>query len=345
MSLSRTAVVILNWNGAEMMRQFLPSVERFSADADIVVADNGSTDNSLALLADEFPSVKTIAFKENYGFAEGYNQAIKALEAGGNHYEFIVLLNSDVEVTENWLAPLIAFMDSHLDCAACQPKLLAYHAKNRFEYAGAAGGFIDKFGYPFCRGRIFSSVEQDLGQYDTPLEIHWATGACMLVRTEDYLTAGGLDNRFFAHNEEIDLCWRMRVYGRKIYCVTESKVFHVGGGTLPQGNPRKTYLNFRNNLTMLYKNLPEKNLRKVMRARYWLDRLAILQRIAKLNIADAKAIMKAREDYKKWKQDYERDRLDIQAKRQLPNNQDLTNISILWQYFIKRKQKYSDLFV
>lgn len=203
-----------------MMRKFLPSVVENSQEADVIVADNGSTDDSLQMLERAFPTVKTIALDKNYGFAEGYNRAIKQVEG---EYEYVVLLNSDVEVTKDWLMPLVSFMDKDPDCAACQPKLLAYHDKKMFEYAGAAGGFIDKFGYPYCRGRIFSTVEKDDGQYDKTLEIHWATGACMMVRTKDYLDYGGLDGRFFAHNEEIDLCWRMRIYGKKIYCVTDSK--------------------------------------------------------------------------------------------------------------------------
>ena len=323
-----------------MMRKFLPSVVENSQEADVIVADNGSTDDSLQMLEREFPTVKTIALDKNYGFAEGYNRAIKQVEG---EYEYVVLLNSDVEVTKDWLSPLVAFMDEHPECAACQPKLLAYHDKQMFEYAGAAGGFIDKFGYPYCRGRIFSTVEKDEGQYDKTLEIHWATGACMMVRTKDYLDYGGLDGRFFAHNEEIDLCWRMRIYGKKIYCVTDSKVFHVGGGTLPQGNPRKTYLNFRNNLTMLYKNLPEKDLKKVMRARYWLDRVAMLQSLAKGNIADVKAIMKARKDFKAWQKDYAECRRSIQSKRLLDPKEDLNGKSILWQYFVLGKKNYSQL--
>ncbi len=337
----RTAVIILNWNGAEMMRKFLPSVVEYSQEADVIVADNGSTDESLSMLAQEFPSVKTIVLDKNYGFAEGYNRAIKDVEG---KYEYVVLLNSDVEVTENWLMPMVTFMDANVDCAACQPKLLAYHDKGSFEYAGAAGGFVDKFGYPYCRGRIFSTVEKDEGQYDSPLEIHWATGACMMVRTADYLNYGGLDGRFFAHNEEIDLCWRLRILGKKIYCVKGSKVYHVGGGTLPQGNPRKTHLNFRNNLTMLFKNLSEKDLKKVMRMRYWLDRVAMLQSLAKGNIADVKAIMKARKDFEEWKADFEKDRADIQSKRKLHGSQDLTNKSILWQYFALGKKKFSEIF-
>lgn len=321
----RVAVVILNWNGAEMMRKFLPSVMKYSQEADIIVADNGSTDDSLRMLAEEFPAVETVVLGKNYGFAEGYNQAIERIEPR----EYIVLLNSDVEVSAEWLQPLVAFMDAHPDVAACQPKLLAYHDRESFEYAGAAGGFVDKYGYPFCRGRIMQTVEKDHGQYDTPIEIHWATGACMVVRTKDYVAAGGLDGRFFAHNEEIDLCWRLRIFGKKIYCVPQSRVYHVGGGTLPQGNPRKTYLNFRNNLTMLYKNLPEQSLRRVLFIRYWLDRLAMLQSLLKGDIAGMKAIIKARRDYAAWKDSYSSVRKEIQQKRQLSPEEDLCRFTIL----------------
>ena len=256
------SIVILNWNGAAMLRRFLPSVIQHSAEsADIVVADNASTDDSVEVLKTEFPGVRIISLDKNYGFAEGYNRALQQVES-----DFYLLLNSDVEVTDGWLTPLLDFMVSHPECAACQPKLLAETARDTFEYAGACGGYIDRYGYPFCRGRLFETVEKDYGQYDDVAEVLWATGACLLIRRDDYRKVGGLDSRFFAHNEEIDLCWRLCNLGRKVYCVPQSKVFHVGGGTLPKGNPKKTFLNFRNNLTMLYKNLPESELAHVMMA-------------------------------------------------------------------------------
>ncbi|MCF0202501.1 MAG: glycosyltransferase family 2 protein [Bacteroidaceae bacterium] len=347
--MKRIAVVILNWNGAEMMRKYLPSVVAFSAEADVIVADNGSTDSSLTMLAEEFPDVGMIVLDRNYGFAEGYNQAIGKLQSapqkstGGGGYEYVVLLNSDVEVTENWLLPLLQFMDAHSDVAACQPKLLSWSDKGSFEYAGAAGGFIDKFGYPYCRGRVFSTVEKDYGQYETVCDIHWATGACMMVRTEDYVNVGGLEGRFFAHNEEIDLCWRLRIMGRRICCVPESKVYHLGGGTLPQGNPRKTFLNFRNNLTMLYRNLPEERLASVMRWRWWLDCIAMLQSVLKADFPDVMAIVRARREYARWKKDFEQDRRKIQAQRRMNADMDVTNKSIIWEYFVRRKKKFSDL--
>ena len=305
-----TAVIILNWNGCDMIRKFLPSVISNTPEAEIVVADNGSTDDSLKLLSEEFPTVKVLAFSENYGFAEGYNRAIEAVQN-----EYVVLLNSDVEVTENWLAPMLGYMSAHPEVAACQPKLLSYIDRQKFEYAGAAGGYLDKYGYPFCRGRIFGTLESDTGQYDDIADIHWATGACFLVRRDIYIDCGGLDSRFFAHNEEIDLCWRMRLYGYRVVCLPDSVVYHLGGGTLPQGNPRKTFLNFRNNLLMLYKNLPESSLGNVMRWRCLLDYIAALQSLLTGNIADAKAIVRARQEYSRWRKEYQpvRDSIQIRA--------------------------------
>lgn len=336
----KTAIVILNWNGAAMLRRFLPSVIQHSAEeADIIVADNASDDDSLDVLEREFPSVRTIRLDRNYGFAEGYNKALAQVEA-----TYYVLLNSDVEVSEHWLTPLLSFMDSHPTCAACQPKILSEKRRDHFEYAGASGGFIDKYGYPFCRGRLFDVVEKDSGQYDTPLPVLWATGACLFIRSRDYWEAGGLDARFFAHNEEIDLCWRLRISGREIYCLPESHVFHVGGGTLPQGNPRKTYLNFRNNLTMLYKNLPERELRHVMLVRWVLDYVAAFQTlIMNGNLGDFKAIYRARRDFRRWRKDFLADRERIQATRVLPTVPERRPFSLLWQYYAHRKHTYDQL--
>ncbi len=331
--MDKAAVVILNWNGEAMLRKFLPSVLQHT-EAPVYVADNGSSDGSLTMLQQLFPAVRTIALDSNYGFAEGYNRALQQVEA-----EYVVLLNSDVEVTSGWLATLINFMDSNPEAAACQPKILSYHRPTHFEYAGACGGYIDKYGYPFCRGRLLDCVEKDHGQYDTTAEIHWATGACLCIRSTDYTAAGGLDPRFFAHNEEIDLCWRLRIQGRKIFCVPQSIVYHVGGGTLPQGNPRKTYLNFRNNLTMLYKNLPDSQLRHVLRTRRLLDLLAALQALLKGNTHDARAIIRARRDFRSLLPHYRPIRQQIQAQRQnTPDTPDtLYPHSILWQrYFLRR---------
>ena len=266
---NRIAVVILNFNGAEMLRAFLPSVVDYSPEAEVIVADNCSTDASAQVMREEFPAVRYIQLEKNYGFADGYNRALAQVEA-----EYFLMLNSDVEVTQGWLAPMLEYMDSHPGVAACQPKLLSYKNKKEFEYAGACGGFIDKYGYPYCRGRIFDTVEEDKGQYDSVAELFWATGAALMIRAEDYRAAGGLDGTFFAHMEEIDLCWRLRSRGRRIVCIPQSCVYHVGGATLNKSNPRKTYLNFRNNLLMLYKNLPENELRHVMFVRALLDYVA-----------------------------------------------------------------------
>lgn len=336
----KTAVVILNWNGAAMLRRFLPSVLQHTAQvADIIVADNASTDGSVEMLKAEFPSVRIITLDKNYGFADGYNMALRQVDA-----EYYVLLNSDVEVTPQWLVVLQDYMDAHPDCAACQPKLLSESQRDRFEYAGASGGFLDRYGYPFCRGRIFDVVERDGGQYDTPLPVLWATGACLMVRSKDYWEAGALDGRFFAHNEEIDLCWRLRIMGRSIFCLPASHVYHVGGGTLPKGNPRKTYLNFRNNLTMLYKNLPERDLRHVMRVRRWLDYVAAVQTlVVNRNVGDFKAILRARRDFHAWLPQFRADRERIQQSRCSDGSTERSNFLLLWQYYVCRRRRYAQL--
>lgn len=338
--MAKVAIVILNWNGQKMLAKYLPNVIEYSRqDAEIWVADNSSSDGSMHLLETQFPQVKTILLEQNFGFAEGYNRALKQIEA-----TYYVLLNSDVEVSHHWLTPLIEFMDSHQQVAACQPKLLAEYDKDSFEYAGACGGFLDKYGYPFCRGRIFDTVERDNGQYDYQQEILWATGACMMIRSKDYWTAGGLDGRFFAHNEEIDLCWRLRLMGRKIYCIPESEVYHVGGGTLPKSNPMKTYLNFRNNLTMLYKNLSDTELAHVMRMRRFLDYLAAFETLVlNRNWGDFKAIFKARRAFKSWKHEFDEDRRKIQAGRVKEEIPQVYNLSIIWQYYAKGKKLFSQL--
>lgn len=301
----KTAIVILNWNGEAMLRKYLPGVISSSEHmADIWVADNASSDGSMKWVTECCPQVKTIILDKNYGFAEGYNKALEKIEA-----EYYVLLNSDVEVSDGWLTPLVDMMDSDDTIAACQPKLLSVYDRNKFEYAGASGGFVDKYGYPFCRGRIMNKVETDNGQYDDAIDIHWATGACLMVRRDCYWQAGGLDGRFFAHNEEIDFCWRLRLLGYRIMVQPASHVYHVGGGTLPKSNPMKTYLNFRNNLTMLYKNLPDKELGHVMRVRCVLDYVAALKMLLlDRNIGEAKAVVRARRDFCKWRHEFDVDR-------------------------------------
>lgn len=299
----KTAVVILNWNGRGMMEKFLPSVveKTSSNETEVIVADNGSTDDSVEWLKAHFPQVKVIEFPENYGFAGGYDRVIRMIDT-----EYILLLNSDVEVTPGWLAPLVSFMDAIPDAGAVQPKIRAWRNREYFEHAGAAGGLLDNLGYPYCRGRVMAKVEKDDGQYDSrePVEIAWASGAAMLVRRKAYLEAGGLDPEFFAHMEEIDLCWRMMLVGYKIYVITASTVFHYGGGALPYGNPRKTYLNFRNGLLMLHKNLPEKEGKRILFKRRLVDTLAFGFFILKGKFRDAQAVLKAHNDFRRIRRNY-----------------------------------------
>ena len=299
------AVIILNWNGANLLRRYLPTVlAGTGADlADVIVADNGSTDDSRRVLEQEFPTVKTLYFDRNYGFAEGYNRAIAQAEG----YRYTVLLNSDVRTPAGWLEPLYHYCEAHPEVGAVMPKLWQDRDDDSpvFEYAGAAGGFLDKHGYPYCRGRIFDTIEDDHGQYDgEPADIFWATGACLMVRTALYEQAGGLDKDFFAHMEEIDLCWRILLTGSKIRVVPDSHVYHLGGGSLPQGNPRKTYLNFRNSLLMLHKNLPRREGKRLLIVRRLYDTLAFFMALAKLHGGDAKAILRAHRDFRKMRGNY-----------------------------------------
>lgn len=280
-----------------MLRTYLPSVIAHTKGAEIIVADNGSTDDSLEVLHKEFPSVKTIVLDTNYGFAEGYNKALEQVES-----EYVVLLNSDVEVTEGWLSPLLDYMTAHPEVAAVQPKIRAWRERDRFEHAGAAGGFLSWLGYPYCRGRRFGRVEQDHGQYDTIAEIDWTTGACMCVRTSVYKECGGLDAAFFAHQEEIDLCWRMRNKGWKLACIPQSVIYHLGGGSLSYDNPRKTFLNFRNNLLMIYKNRRFPWI--VLSLRFFLDYAAAAMFLATGKKGSAKAVYEARKEYKRMRKNY-----------------------------------------
>lgn len=336
--MERIAVIILNYNGAAMLRTFLPSVVEYSAGATVVVADNASTDDSLEVLRCGFPGVKVLQFDKNYGFAGGYNRAIELIDD-----EFCLLLNSDVEVTEGWLAPLLSFMSKHREAVACQPKILAYKQKTHFEYAGAAGGFIDRYGYPYCRGRIFDTIEEDEGQYNDACRLFWATGAALLVRREEYLAAGGLDERFFAHMEEIDLCWRLLARGGGIYVVPQSVVYHVGGATLQKSNPKKTYLNFRNNLLMLYKNLPEDELSSVMGVRRVLDYIAALKFLLTFSWGDFKAVLKSRRDFKRMRGSYSTLRKENLEKSVAGRIEERSRFSILWQYYVCRKKRFSQL--
>lgn len=331
------SVVILNWNGSTMLQRFLPSVIRYSEEAEIVVADNGSTDDSLALLRERFPSVRILPFCENYGFAEGYNRAIQKIDT-----PYVVLLNDDVEATPHWLQPLLTFMNHHPEVAACQPKILSETNREVFEYAGACGGFIDHLGYPYCRGRIFNHVEKDRGQYDQVCPIFWATGAALLVRTDVYRKEGGLDKRFFAHMEEIDFCWRLRSRNYGIYCIPQSTVYHVGGGTLPKSHPRKTFLNFRNNLLMLYKNLPEERLNFTLRIRYLLDLIAALKMLLSGQAKESMAIVKALRTFFKIRHDFDRQREENLQKQQLKDIPEMRNESLLVAFYLKKKKKFED---
>lgn len=340
MYMEKLAIVILNWNGEAMLRQYLPNVLRYSRnEATIYVADNASTDHSVETLRREFPEVKLILLDKNWGFAEGYNLALRQIEA-----EYYLLLNSDVEVTPHWLTPLLKFMDAHPKAAICESKMLSVFHKDCFEYAGACGGFLDRYGYPFCRGRIFDTVERDNGQYDETTEVLWTAGAALMIRSKDYWLVNGLDGRFFAHCEEIDLCWRLRIRGRRIFCIPESTIYHVGGGTLPKSNPMKTFFNFRNNLTMLYKCLPDNELRHVMRWRWFLDYLAAWEMlILKRNVGDFRAVYRGRKAFRRWRKDFEADRRAIQASRTEVDIKEHRRFSLLWQYYVKGKKTFSQL--
>lgn len=329
----KTAAVILNWNGAALLRRYLPSVIAGTdpSDATVIVVDNGSTDDSLTILHNEFPQVETLTFNENYGFAEGYNRAIAIL---ADRFEYIILLNSDVAVEPGWTIPLTAYLDANPDCAAVQPKLLSDTNRHQFEYAGAAGGFIDRNGYPYCRGRIFGTCETDHGQYDSPADVMWASGAALTVRSKVYLQCGGLDKDFFAHMEEIDLCWRMRLAGWRLAAVPQSTVYHLGGGSLPAENPRKTYLNFRNNLLMLYKNLPDSTRRATLLRRRLLDTIAWARYIAALDFRNAAAIFRAHRDFARMRHNYDslpRPTADLIKGR--PN--------ILAQFYLRGRKSFS----
>lgn len=332
----KIAVVILNWNGEKLLKEYLPQViaTTDSKISQIIVADNGSTDGSVELLRSSFPEVELMLFDRNYGFAEGYNRAIAAVE----HYPYAVLLNSDLATSEGWDRILLDYMDSHPNVGAVQPKLLAYRNKDTFEYAGASGGFIDCNGYPYCRGRIFDTCEKDQGQYDQPMNIFWASGACLMTRPQLYLEAGGLDREFFAHMEEIDLCWRIKLLGYDIAVVPQAKVYHLGGGSLPAENPRKTYLNFRNNLLMLYKNLPKKEAGAFLVRRRLLDTIAWIKYMLSFDFANANAILKAHRDYARMKKMYQ-----PMGVVNLLKQQEQGRVNILLSYFLKGRRRYSDL--
>lgn len=340
MSKINVAVVILNWNGAEMLRKFLPSVLTYSQGegVKVYVADNASTDDSCAVVEKEFPEACLMRLDQNYGYAGGYNKALKQIDA-----EYVVLLNNDVEVGKGWLEPMVKYMDEHPQVAACQPKILSWRVKANFEYAGAAGGFIDRYGYPFCRGRVLDEIEEDRGQYDYNIPIFWATGAALFVRRNVYWEVGGLDERFFAHMEEIDFCWRLRSRGYRIVCLPLCEVYHVGGATLKTSDPKKTYLNFRNNLLMLYKNLPAKELKRVMRVRLILDYLAAGFFALRGKVGEARAVLKARCDYVAMRPQFETDRKENLQKSVNTDIGERYRFSLLWRVQGRRKRTYEEL--
>ena len=299
--MKKVAIVILNWNGKKLLEKYLPSVVKYSSDYDIYVADNGSTDDSIEFLQKYFPTVKIISLDKNYGFTGGYNRALFQIES-----DYFVLLNDDVQVTNDWISPIVNLMESDDKIAVCQPKLLSYTDKQKFEYAGAAGGYIDYLGYPFCAGRIFEHLEKDEGQYNQTREVFWASGAAMFVKSVVFKQLGGLDERFFAHMEEIDFCWRVKNNGYKVMYCPDSKVYHYGGATLNKKQPKKTYLNFRNNLLLLYKNLPENQLQDVFRKRKYLDLLASFIFLLTSSKSESKAVLDAIRDFKQMKDSVKR---------------------------------------
>ena len=338
--MKKIAVAILNWNGKSLLEKFLPSLLTHTPQsiADIIVADNASNDDSVSFMKSAYPGIPLILLDKNYGFAEGYNRVIAQLE-----HQYVVLLNSDVEVTPSWLETALSYLETHPDVLALQPKILSYKDKTSFEYAGACGGYLDIYGYPFCRGRIFNVVEKDTLQYENCIDILWASGACLFVKTEEYKNAGGLDTSFFAHQEEIDFCWRLVSRGKRIVCLPASIVYHVGGATLSMSNPQKTFLNFRNNLLMIYKNMPEKYLQKTLRIRFFLDMLAALVFFIKLEKGNFKAVFNARKEFGKNKKQYEQIRKDNLSKSLVDLPPQIYRKSIIFTFYCRNKHKFNEL--
>jgi GT2 family glycosyltransferase len=333
--MSRTAVVILNYNGEKLLQQFLPSVIQNSGEAEIIIADNNSSDRSIKFVQQAFPQIRVIQLDQNYGFCEGYNKALSQVEA-----DYYVLLNSDIEVTPQWLAPMIRLLDSDPNVAAVQPKVLSYQNKNKFEHAGAGGGFIDSLGYPFCRGRIFDYVEEDRGQYNDQREVFWATGACLMIRSAAFRKFGGFDKDFFAHMEEIDLCWKLQRTSQKIFYCGASTIYHVGAGTLSYRNPKKVFLNFRNGLSLLFKHLNTGELLYKLPIRIGFDLVAALQFLLKGEGRSFTAVLRAQlgffldlsREFKKRKE----------LRRAYPTYQDsmIYSGSVVIDYFLKGQRTY-----
>lgn len=339
MSEPNVAVVILNYNGKKFFEQFLSRINEFSRPHEIIVADNGSSDDSVSFLKTNFPQVRIILNNGNYGYAEGYNRALKQITA-----EYYILLNSDVEVTENWIEPVISLMEKDKTIAVCQPKTLDYKHRNLFEYAGGSGGFIDKYGYPFCRGRLFNSVEEDQHQFDNATEVFWATGACLFVRSSAFWQAGGFDNDYFAHMEEIDLCWRMKNLGHKIFVQPASVIYHVGGGTLHKLSSQKTFLNFRNNLITYTKNNAPGVLFLKIIFRMILDGVAAFKFLLEGQPKHFFAVIKAHFNYYWWLPKTLQKRRDMKKKAGFHfNTSHIYKSNIVVEYFLKKKRKFSDL--
>lgn len=329
--MKKLGVIILNWNGLHLLQKLLPinSSLTVNDEVDLIVVDNGSSDGSVEWIRQHLPEVITIPFDKNYGFAEGYNRAVELL-----NYPYITLLNSDVEVTEGWFRPILDFLQSNPDVGAVQPKIKSYHHRDSFEYAGAAGGALDILAYPYCRGRLFDVVEKDLGQYDTPpLDVAWASGACLTMTRELYLKLGGLDPRFFAHMEEIDLCMRIHAAGMRVCALTDSAVFHIGGASLKQGDPKKTYLNFRNNLILIHKNMTRSGGHKMLFKRRLADTLAFAMYLLKLDFNNARAIVKAHSDFRKMRKLY----TDFPDKDIIPSLPGAKHYAVIARYLLRKK--------
>ena len=336
----RTAIVILNWNGEKFLRQFLHTlVENTNSElARICIIDNGSTDGSLVFLAENFPQIQIVRLDKNYGFAGGYNRGLKEIEA-----EYFMLLNSDVEVGKDWISPLVDLMDSDQTIGVCGPKLIDYNNRQKFEYAGAAGGYIDKYGYPFCRGRLFEHLETDNGQHDNPADCLWISGAALFIRSKLFFDVGGFDDDFFAHQEEIDLCWRVQNFGYRVVCEPKSTIYHVGGGALPKSNPFKTFLNFRNNLYLVVKNLPDKEIGWVLFIRFFLDVVAAVRMIFQGNFKECQAVFHAYGAFLKNKRKMKQKRLPIKRKA----SSEIIGMycgSIVFKHFLGKKKTSKEIF-
>lgn len=331
--------MILNWNGRAFLQEFLPALHRTTyGNHEVIVADNASTDDSVEFLRNHYPHVRIIINNKNYGFARGYNEALKFVTA-----EYYVLLNSDVEVNPGWLEPMVNLLEGDPQIAACQPKILSHKDKGSFEYAGAAGGWIDELGYPFSRGRIFDHCERDAGQYDDTTEVFWATGASLFIRAKVYHDMGGLDNYFFAHQEEIDLCWRIQLAGGKIYVCPASVVYHVGGGTLPKGNSMKTYLNFRNNLIMLWKNLDTVSKCWVIPARFALDWATALKGLLSGDSGYFRAVLRAQGGFVSWLVSHQSESVFPQKRHGKISG--YYRGSVVWQHFVRKRNRFSEIVV